>query len=124
MDTFNNHLNALKAKFPDANLERRPDGSAVIRIPNFPLPPGWSKTSTMVLFVVLSAYPQAKPDGFWADADLRLASGVLPANSTPNNNYGGVEQLLWFSWHANSWNQNLDDFLTYAMVIRRRFLEA
>jgi hypothetical protein len=65
----------------------------------------------------------AKPDCFWVDPDLRVgvsgvpqASGmnVLPEVGTPQ---------LWFSWHVQTWNANIDTLLTYFHVIERRLLE-
>ncbi len=122
MDLIDQQFEDIKKAFSEAGpkLERRSDNTSVVEIPNFPLPGGWSAPTTSILFILPANYPHGKPDCFWADASLRLASGQPPANSTPNNSHGGPEQRLWFSWHASSWNPNMDSLLTYVNVIRRR----
>jgi hypothetical protein len=114
----------LRAAYPGAVVEPRPDGSFLIRLPEVPLPPGWSQPSVAITFVVPVGYPMARPDCFWADAGLRLGNGAgLPSNTAMNTTYGGSQPLLWFSYHASAWNPNQDTLLTYARVVRRRLSE-
>src|ERR1700730_16762743 len=108
----------LQSKHPLATLQRNPDGSAIVTIPDIPLyNKGWSKSATTIRFVVPVGYPAAKPDCFWADADLRLSDGSVPKNTgqqpLPNFN----QPMLWFSWHSSSWNVNNDDLRTYLRLI-------
>ena len=124
MDKPGEHYEKLRTHFASAHLERRPDGSALVLIPDFALKPGWNKQQTTVVFIVPVGYPVAQPDTFWTDPDLRLANGGMPANSGINANYGGPSPRLWFSFHPSSWNPNLDDFLTYVKLIGRRLSEA
>ena len=123
MGILDEQFGQLKNAFPAAQLEPKPDGSAVIRLPAVALPNGWSVAATDVLFVVPVGYPVAKPDTFWADERLRLAGGAMPSNTSMNANYGGNQQMLWFSFHPNTWNPQLDNLLTYAKLIRRRFAD-
>lgn len=112
----------LKRKYPHATLIERSDGSAVIKIPDFPVKDDqrWNKNSTTIYFVAPVGYPAAKPDCFWADADLRLASGNVPKNTGNQPLPGIAEPTLWFSWHPSSWNVNSDDLRTYLRVIEDR----
>lgn len=121
MDLIESHFQKLQAQYPEATLSRRPDGSALVVIPNFLLPSGWSSQQTSILFVVPVGYPAARPDCFWADAGLRLSSGGQPSNTSVNANYGGAEQRLWFSFHPGSWHPTLDDLVTYTKLIKSRF---
>jgi len=123
MDLVDQQIGELRATFGEVTLTRRNDGTATIEIQKFLLPDGWSARETGIIFIVPVGYPVARPDCFWANADLRLASGQAPANATPNTNHGGPDQRLWFSWHPSSWNPNADSLLTFANVIRRRFQE-
>jgi hypothetical protein len=91
-----------------------------VTIPEFPLPPGWSARATEVSFVVPLGYPVARPDTFWADADLRLQSGGFPANTNLNANYGGAAPRLWFSFHPSTWSPSRDSLLTFVRLILRR----
>jgi hypothetical protein len=124
MDPLSRSFEDLKVSFPNANLDRRADGSALVTIAAFDLPPGWNAQQTTVAFVVPVGYPIARPDCFWTDPVLRLASGTQPAGTQFNANYGGATPMLWFSYHLSSWNPNGGDNLrTYTRVIRTRFLE-
>jgi hypothetical protein len=108
-------------QYASATLARRPDGSALVSIQAFALPQGWNAAQTNVRFVVPVGFPVAKPDCFWTDPGLRLSSGATPTNTQLNANYGGPEQLLWFSFHVSAWDPNLDRLVTYANLIRGRF---
>ena len=96
----------------------------LVRIPEVALPAGWNKPATQVLFIAPHGYPFAKPDCFWADADLRLATGAVPKATQLNNIPGLQEQNLWFSWHVDPWNPNRDNLVTWFVLIRQRLADA
>lgn len=102
-----------------ASVIQNGDGSAIIVIPNVALQ-GWSKPTTTIRFVAPVGYPHAKPDCFWADADLLTGSGGQPQASNMTPIPGTGELLRWFSWHIAQWNPNRDSLLTYFNVIKRR----
>lgn len=107
-----------------AELTRNPDGSAIITVPSVPLPAAWSKPATTIKFVAPVGYPHAKPDCFWADADLTLQNGAQPQASNMTPLPGTTQPLRWFSWHVAQWDPNRDNFVTYLNVIRRRLKDA
>ncbi len=111
---------ALKAVFPGATLTRCPDGSALIIMPEVIIGHGWSKGSVTYRFVAPAGYPHAKPDCFWVDPDLKLASGGMPQNSGMSTPPATTQPLLWFSWHTATWDPNRDSLLTYARVCEQR----
>lgn len=122
MTLLEEQIEILRSQYPDVSVRHLPSGAALIVLPHMPLPSGWSKQATNVSFLAPVGYPHAKPDCFWADADLRLASGAPPANTGGNpipeiNEHGH----LWFSWHTAQWNPNRDSLLTYVNVIKNRF---
>jgi len=108
---------------PQALTRALSDGTTLVTIADVPLPAGWSQPTTAVNFVVPTGYPVAKPDCFYADAELRLANGGMPQSSGPNVLPGTSESRLWFSWHIASWNPATDSLLTYLRVIQRRLAE-
>ena len=111
----------LKQEFSTASMTRLPDGSAVITVSSLRLPAGWNKSSVAISFVAPVGYPAARPDCFWADADLRTAMGSVPKNTGNQPLPGGLpEPRLWFSWHAASWNPNNDNLKTYVRLIEDR----
>ncbi len=123
MAILEDQFGQLKIAFPEAQIQPKLDGSAIIRLPGIALPSGWNLAATDVVFVAPVGYPVAKPDTFWADERLRLAGGGMPLNTSLNANYGGPQQMLWFSFHPNVWNPQRDNLLTYAQLIRRRFAD-
>lgn len=125
MDVIEQHFKRFIDVVPNAKLQRRPDGSAYIIVPEVRLPAGWNATATTIYFLAPLGYPSARPDSFWTDPNLRLESGVLPSNAQINgNNPGDLGSLLWFSFHPSSWNPLHDNLLTYFNIVRTRFREA
>lgn len=115
------HLEALKASYPDADVNSLPDGILLVTLP-LNLPSGWNASATTVRFVVPGGYPASPPDCFFADESLRLANGALPANSG-HQMFQGV-QFLWFSWHVSNWHPNRNDIVSFVRFIERRFRNA
>jgi hypothetical protein len=124
MTPLEEQFSALKAEYPAAVMQTSPAGGAVITLPEFPLPPGWSQPRTTVTFVAPVGYPLARPDCFWASPDLRLQNGSMPQNTNhqPVPGTNNAPQL-WFSWHVGQWNPNRDSLLTYLRVMERRLQE-
>ena len=124
MTPLEQQFEALKAEYRPAEMQMLPAGGAVITVPDYLLPPGWSHPRTTVTFVAPVGYPLAKPDCFWALPDLRLQNGSMPqaTNHQPVAGTNGTPQL-WFSWHVGPWNPNRDSLLTYLRVIERRLRE-
>lgn len=112
----------LQAARPGAQVLRRPDGTAIVIVPQVTLPAGWSCRHTCVRWVLSPAYPAAQPDCFYTDLDLRLVGGNMPTNT-------GVQQLdnqslLWFSWHLQvTWRPGRDNLLSYLRFIESRFAD-
>jgi hypothetical protein len=100
-----------------------PNGTTVIELYDFVLPPGWNPPRTSVYFLVPAGYPVARPDTFWTDRGLVSPSGGPPANTGNNQPPGIKPNLLWFSWHPAAWNPNRDNLVNYVAMIRQRFEE-
>jgi hypothetical protein len=120
MDLVDQQFAVLLRGFQGANLERRSDGTCVVKLPNLPLPRGWNRGSATAWFVVPVGFPVAQPDTFWTDADLRLEHGGFPANTNVNTNHGGPDPRLWFSFHPTRWDPNRDTLTTFARLIEHR----
>lgn len=120
MTPIEQQIQVLQSCFPTTTSQPLGSGAYLIVIDQVELPNGWTKSSVKVKFIAPVGYPLARPDCFWADSDLRLASGAMPKNTAINQipQIGG--QHLWFSWHVASWNPNSDSLLTYLYVIKRR----
>lgn len=116
------HLQRLRERFLDATWREQPGLGYVITLPQVSLPAGWNKQSCRVAFVAPQGYPYAKPDCFWTDQDLRLASrpGAPPQNTGQSPVAPELASMLWFSWHTDHWNASRDDLLTWVASIRVR----
>lgn len=114
----------LAVLHPGASLTPAQGGLTLVSLPDVRLPPGWSLGVTPVWFFLPVGYPAAQPDCFWAAAELRLASGAMPANSAVQPVPGTGVQALWFSWHVTSWRPGVDNVVTFARFVVRRFTDA
>lgn len=133
MSTIEEQLAALR-KLRDASgaeLEKLPNGSHIVRIPNFQLPDGWKvkeqpERRVTILFLAPPGYPGSQPDCFWvAPIGLRLSSDAMPAGANDTTLIPGYATSTppgtWFSWHVQQWNPNTDSLVSYFMVIKKRF---
>ncbi len=115
------HIERLLRRRPDAEVREIGGNGTMVSLPSFPLPQGWNKASTAIHFFAPQGYPFAKPDCFWADDDLRLATGAVPQNANCGNPMAGLgKPALWFSWHTEHWNASRDDLLTWIASIKDR----
>lgn len=123
MTPLEQQFDLLKANYPQAGLLVLPSGAGLVTVPTVRLPPGWSQSTTNIKFLAPAGYPFAKPDCFWAEAQLRVQGNAMPqaSNVTPIPETGEV--ALWFSWHTAQWNPNRDTLLTYFNVIKNRLRE-
>ncbi len=111
------------ARHPNATVIRIADGSWGIRVPDVPIDPAiWSKSSAFVAFVLPAGYPIQRPDCFWADIDLRLRGGQVPANTNVQNPHPTFGAMLWFSYHPQSWDVR-DTAETYFHLIQGRLAD-
>lgn len=115
--------NVGERRFSRVEYTAVPNGTALIKLCDFILPQGWNTATTNVYFLVPVGYPQARPDTFWTEPGLKLASGGPPVSTGTNQPLGVPANLLWFSWHPAAWNPNRDNLVTYVSMIRRRFEE-
>jgi hypothetical protein len=90
----------VRERYPLASLEQAGE-QRTLMVPGVRLPSGWSLTETIVAVIVPVGFPHVGPDCFFADAELRLASGAEPANSASQPLNG--RQYRWFSWHPAAW---------------------
>jgi hypothetical protein len=117
-ELFSAQLAQAAEAFPGTRATSMADGGYLVEVP-LDLPPGWNRTHAMVRFLVPVAFPVAQLDCFFADADLRLASGAMPANSGMQLVNG--DNLLWFSWHLTSWDPLRDSLMSFIRFINERF---
>lgn len=115
-------LGELGQRFGVVEHRQLPSGTVLVTVAGASLPTGWSKAMTSVRFLAPLGYPFAQPDCFWADNDLRLASGGIPKNSGVDNPIPDASEVgLWFSWHLQgAWDANRDTLSSWMNTILDR----
>ena len=114
-------LKELLEIHPQATITALPDGSTLVSVPNMRIPPGWNVPEATIVFVIPAGFPTARPDCFWTNPGVLLASGGQPANSNPQMPPGGTVMMRWFSWHLQNWHPNRDTIYTYLDFCLDRF---
>lgn len=122
IDTLADQLADVQERYPESLLTAGSGGGQCLYVPGVALPPGWSLTTTPVWFIVPPGYPSVRPDCFFADVQLRLASGAEPMNSSIQPLDG--LPLRWFSWHLSNWDSAHDGLVQYLRFVERRLSEA
>lgn len=124
-DRIDSELDLLRTRYPE--LEYRSEGRWV-RVPMYPLPPGWSRTKTDIAFQIPAQYPGNPPYGFYVPSGLTF-NGQRPNNCTDNNTppFGG--NWMIFSWQPDGgWIPTVDlrsghNLLNWVIGFRQRFVE-
>lgn len=95
------------------------EGFALVILPNYRVPKGYSKDSTQLLFKAPISYPNGKPDMFWTDEDLTLLDKNPPQSAELIEEING-RRWRRFSWHPKSWNPGGDGLRTYLEFVNSR----
>jgi hypothetical protein len=126
-DRIVQELALLRKHYPD--LEYREAGRWV-RIPAYPLSPGWNRESSDVAIRIKVEYPGTPPYGFFVPAGLRYNGQVPGSYSEPAGEqppFGGTWGM--FSWQvAEQWFPTADvvtgsNLLNFARSFADRFRE-
>lgn len=118
----------LRGRWPD--LDYRPDGQW-IRIPGYPLPSGWNRTTTDVAFQVHVSHPGTPPYGIYVPAGLSF-NGQRPDNYTEpaptQPPFGGVWGIFSWAPAEGDWRPTANpatgsNLLNWAVGFATRFRE-
>ena len=90
-------------------------------ISGFPFPHQYTPRTARLMLRLPAGFPNANPDMFWTNPDVRLTNGNFPLNA----NYYDPSAGGWQRWsrHDNSWRPGTDDLRTKIASVRRE-LEA
>lgn len=98
-------------------------------IRKLPLPQGWSRAETDVLFMIPSGYPTTPPDNFYVAPPIRLESGAMPSNYKDGGLNRDGKTWCMFSYHPDSgWRPGPEpndgsNLLTFMALVERRLSE-
>lgn len=123
-------IERLRTKWPQSHYCPGKHGDYLIIVPGVLLPKGYRETICTILFIVPPGFPGARPDHFFTDIEIRLASGAIPkatviAHPEGRGNFCHPSwpqwsRSMWWSWHLQMWNPNRDGLYTYMKVITQR----
>ena len=120
-------LTLLRQDYPD--VEYHPEGHWVL-VPSYPLPEGWNRTVTDIVFQIPEGYPGAHPYGFYVHSGFQFQAkppgsynDTAPAQPPLEGPWG------FFSWYpSNGWFPSADilrgaNLLQWVSSFRERFTE-
>lgn len=117
----------LRVAFGDVDLAA---DCSWVRLREHDLVSGWNRSVTPVLIEVPTGYPTTPPDNFYTAADLRLANGLMPGNTSGLRIIDGLE-MLQFSYHVETvdWRPDTDlarsaTLVTYFAGVLERLADA
>jgi len=100
MDRIDAELELIRSQYP--RLEFREEDFWA-RIPDYPVPPGWTVTEAEVAFQVPRDFFGQEPYGFWVHPVLALPDGGAPTNTSGPVQTGFGEGFQQFSWAPEEW---------------------
>lgn len=89
---------------------------------DYPIPPGYNRSTADLLIRIPLSYPDAGPDMFWTSPALTLADGATPQAGNSLEMHIN-QQWRRFSWHT-IWRPNTDNLHGYMQFVRRRLERA
>ena len=98
------------------------EGMFCLVLPAYPLPRGYTRTSTDLLLMLPLSYPAGRPDMFWVEPEVVLANDAVPKNADSTEDHLG-RRWRRFSWHLRSWNPVSDDLRTYLEFVNSRLVK-
>lgn len=115
----------LRERYP--NLVHGQDCDWVM-IPDFPLPDGYNRKATKLMFLIPATYPHTGPDCFYVEVGLRLSNGNMPSNYNEHMDVPVGGSWGYFSWHPEIWQpadeiQEGDSLLAFIKAVNLRLRE-
>ncbi len=99
----------------------QPGGWSFLVIPDFHLPKGYSHNTAQLLVKLPPGFPDAAPDMFWVNPQIRTQSGGVPQGTSFESLLG--EQWQRFSWHLTpgAWRPGISTLRDFMRCVRSRF---
>ncbi len=119
-------LGLLRTRWPELQYDA---GGRWVFLPGYPLPAGWNRAVTDLVFQIQVNHPGAAPYGFLTPNGL-LYNGNVPTNyqdpAPTQPPFPGPWGL--FSWSPEDWQPHADvaagsNLFTWAQSFTRRFIE-
>ena len=98
----------------------QPGGWTFLVVRNYPLPVGLSPAAADLLVKLPPTFPDAAPDMFWMNPQVRTPTGGAPQGTTPEPLLGASWQR--FSWHLRpgAWRPGVSTLRDFMRCVRAR----
>lgn len=92
-------------------------GEVQVVINDFAFPAQYAPRTARLMLRLPAGYPNANPDMFWTNPDVRLANGCYPLNADYHDSGAGG----WQRWsrHDFTWRGGTDDLRSKVASVRR-----
>ena len=92
-------------------------GEIRVIISNFPFPEQYTPRASKLMLRLPAGYPNANPDMFWTNPDVKLTNGAYPLNA----GYLDPTADGWQRWsrHDYGWRGGIDNLRTKLASVRR-----
>lgn len=118
-DRRDEDLREFLTLYPATQVHTLGDRVGVL-LPDHPLPQGWTKSHTNLVWLLEPGYPVTQPDCFWMDEDARSLPGQPPVNTRLQPcPLGTGSTRRWVSWHLAQWNPAKHNLEAWLNCIRR-----
>jgi hypothetical protein len=106
----------LEEKGFDYEIVQAP-GEVRVIIHGYSFPGQYTPRSSNLMLRPPAGYPNANPDMFWTNPDVKLTNGAYPLNADYHDSSAGG----WQRWsrHDNSWRGGVDNLRTKLASVRR-----
>jgi hypothetical protein len=95
-------------------------GMICVLIPQWPLPPGFDRSTADLLLRLSPGYPDVQPDMWWFSPAITLADGrALPATEVTEQHLGRVWQRWSRHFNGGQWQSGIDGLENYLALIRQ-----
>ncbi len=85
---------------------------------NFDLGAHYAPPRANLLIIIPAGYPNAHPDMFWTQPDVRLASGQVPLRADVHQDFPSGSWQRWSRHFRGGWRPGVDTVRTYVAAIR------
>jgi E2/UBC family protein E len=116
----NSALSAESVGFERFIAATQPDGWTFLIVSGYPIPDGFSANEVRLLIKLPPAFPDAAPDMFWVQPQIKTVSGAAPQGTSAETLLG--EEWQRFSWHlaAGAWRPGTSTLRDYMRCVRAR----
>jgi hypothetical protein len=92
-------------------------GEVRVIIHNSPFPQQYAPRTANLMLRLPAGYPNANPDMFWTNPDVKLTNGAYPTNA----DYHDPSTGGWQRWsrHDHGWRGGIDNLRTKLAAVRR-----